>query len=258
VLADLQSRLRDALLSDDAAGLAPLLVGGRAPAERLKVHQRHYETSLVAALLGTFPATQWLVGSAFVQDAARQYVRRHPPAAPCIAEYGDGFPSFLADCPSAARLPYLRAFGELEWHVGHVSVAVELPPAALASLSDRDGDAVAAATLAIQPGVRYLAARWPVDELFHLYLSDTLPERIAFDPRDTFLEVRGARGEFRLGRLGAGEFRFRQAIAAGHAVGAAAEMALASHAEFDVGAAFARLFAAGLVTGVAAASESPR
>jgi hypothetical protein len=251
VLAELQSRFRDALVSGDGSGIASLLVGGRAPAERLKVHQRHYEVSLMTALLGKFPATQWLIGSAFVQEAARQYVRRHPPTAPCIAEYGGEFPSFLADCPFVARLPYLRSFGELEWHVGHASVAIELPPLDIASLSARDGDSVAAARLVIQPSVRYLEAGWPVDELFRLFLSDDAPDQITFAPAETLLEVRGARGVFQFTRLDAGEFRFRRAIGSGRPVGAAAEMVLATQADFDVGAAFARLFAQGLVTHVA-------
>ena len=251
MLAELQLRFRHALVSGDGSGIASLLVGGRAPALRLKVHQRHYEVSLVTALLGKFPATQWLVGSAFVEEAARQYVRRHPPTAPCIAEYGGEFPSFLADCPFAARLPYLRSFGELEWHVGRAAVAIELPPLDIASLSGRDGDSVVAARLVIQPSVRYLEAGWPVEELFRLYLSNTVPDRITFAPADTFLEVRGARGVFQFARLDAGEFAFRRAIGSGHPVGTAAEVVLATHANFDVGAAFARLFAQDLVTHVA-------
>jgi Putative DNA-binding domain len=258
VLAELQSRFRHALVSGEHSDIAPLLVGGSAVEKRLRIHQRHYEASLVSALLGKFPATQWLVGSVLVREAARQFIRRHPPRVPCIAEYGSDFPSFLAECAIADRLPYLRSFGELEWYVGHVSTAIELPPVKIASLSVGEIDSILAAGLTIQPGVRYLESCWPVDELLTLYLSETAPDQFVLGPTDIFLEVRGARGEFRLNRLTAGDFGFRQAIGSGQSVGAAAELVLQSHSDFDIGAAFARLFTEGLVTSVTEPTEHLR
>ena len=97
---------------------------------------------------------------------------------------------------SCGPAPYLRPFGELEWHVGHVSVAIELPPVKIALLSVGRIDSILAARLTIQPGVRYLESHWPVDELLTLYSSETAPDQLTFGPTDIFLEVRGARGEF--------------------------------------------------------------
>ena len=96
-LADTQIRLRSALVEGDASAIAPMLVGGRDPLKRLGIHVRHYETSLVEALTRRFPALVWLVGRAPVDAAAREFVHRHPPTAPCIAEYGEEFPAFLAE-----------------------------------------------------------------------------------------------------------------------------------------------------------------
>src|SRR5438105_10087679 len=104
-----------------------MLVGGRDSAKRLAIHQRNYETSLVNALLGKFPATGWLVGSGFLTQAARDFVRLHPPRAPCIAEYGEGFPIYLETRPHAERVPYMRALAELEWCVGHAAIAADRP-----------------------------------------------------------------------------------------------------------------------------------
>ncbi len=250
MLADIQVRFRDALLSGDGSGIAPILVGGRAPSMRLKVHQRHYEASLTSALLDKFPATGWLVGSAFLTEVAQQFVRSHPPKAPCIAEYGESFPAFLAEYPPAEGVPYLRSFSELEWHVGHVSVAIDLPSIPIASLSATDAGAIPDVVLMLQPGVRYLETSWPVDDLLKLYLADSAPDQLVFCPADVLIEIRGARGEFRLNRLDRGAFAFRHAIATGRTVGAAAESALEASSDFDISAAFASLFAEGLVTSV--------
>ena len=112
-LADAQTRLRKAIVEDWPHEALPLVVGGRAPAKRLAIHQRHFEASLTSALLGKFPATAWLIGSTAVTEATRAFVHRHPPTAPCLAEYGADFPQFLAQRIGAGRIPCLRAFAEL-------------------------------------------------------------------------------------------------------------------------------------------------
>jgi hypothetical protein len=249
-LADTQLSLRRAVVTGDPTGVVPLLVGGRDPEKRLAIHQRHYETSLVTALLDKFPATVWLAGSPFVSEAARHFVYEHPPHAPCIAEYGAEFPEFLSIRPAADRLPYLRAFAELEWRLGQVAVAIGRPSVALEQFSQIDIDVLTDAALILQPGLHYLHASWPVDDVMKLYLTDTAPDRFALAPADVWIEVRGARGEFRINRLDAGEFIFRNAVHEGRVIGDAAECALDANAGFDPGGALARLVAEGLVTAI--------
>src|SRR5947209_20156342 len=77
-----QARLRDAIVGDAAQGVVPLLVGGRDAAKRLAVHQRHYEASLIRALLDKFPAVTWLTGATFLTEAAQSFVHQQPPTAP--------------------------------------------------------------------------------------------------------------------------------------------------------------------------------
>ena len=249
-LAETQSQLRLAVVAGDAAAIVPLLVGGRDPRKRLAIHARNYETSLVKALLGKFPATHWLMGTPFLAQAAREFIRVRPPSAPCIAEYGADFPVFLATRPLAEGVPYLRWFAELEWHLGQVSIAVDQPASSLGDASIRDGASLADATLAIQPGVRYLQAPWSIDELIQLYLTEQAPEHFQLAAAAVRLEIRGARGAFRINRLDAAEFEFCVAIQGGRTIGRAAELALQADAGFDAGRCFAKLMTEGLVTAV--------
>jgi hypothetical protein len=248
-LADTQSRLRRAVVSGDAAGIVSQLRGGRDALKRLAIHRRHYETSLVTALLDKFPATVWLAGSPFVTEAARRFAYEHPPHAPCIAEYGADFPAFLSARPGAERLPYLRAFATLEWHLGFVVMAIDKTAVTLSELSGIGVDVLADAMLTLQPGLRYLHASWPVDDLMTLYLTDTAPDEFVLPTVDAWIEVRGARGEFRFTRLDAGDFAFRQAIVEGRSIGDAADRAL-DNAGFDPGRALATLVGKGLVTAI--------
>lgn len=253
-LAEAQLHLRRAVVAGDATDIAPHLVGGRDPQKRLAIHRRNYETSLVNALLGKFPATHWLVGTPFLAQSAQEFIRVRPPSTPCIAEYGEDFPAFLATRTLADRVPYLRCFAALEWHLGYVAIAVDEPAVGLGDLSALEPGSIADATLAIQPGVRYLQAPWSIDELMQLYLTSHAPDQFHLAAGDVRLEIRGARGEFRIDRLGAAEFEFRVAIQGGQAIGRAAELALEADANFEVGRSFAKLMTEGLVIAIKLAS----
>ena len=242
-----QARLRDAIVGDAAQGVVPLLVGGRDAARRLAVHRRHYEASLIRALLDKFPAVTWLTGTTFMTEAARWFVHRQPPLVPCIAEYGAGFPRFLADCAGAERMPYLCSFAELEWHLGHVAIAVDHMPLTMAAFAVVVAGALPDVELTLQPGLHYCAAEWPLDDLIKLYLNDAKPDHYVFEPTAVHLEIRGARGEFRIGRLDAATFAFRQALAQGRTIGVAAERASEKDIHFDPGRALVMLVSEGLV-----------
>jgi hypothetical protein len=180
-LDEIQLHFRDAVIHGDVRLIAETLIGGQNPEKRLAIHQRNYQTSLVDALLMKFPATEWLIGTPLVTEAAKSFVRENPPGAPCIAEYGDTFPYFLGKYTAAYGLPYLQEFAQLEWYVGKAAIAVDQPPS--------------------KSGVHYLHASWPVDELLKLYLTDSAPDQFAITPVDVWIEVRGSRGEFELNRL---------------------------------------------------------
>lgn len=177
-LGELQRRFRDALVTGDAARVAPALVGGPDPLARLAVHQRHYETSLVTSLIERFPATLWLLGSQPVIDAAREYVRSRPPAQPSIAEFGEDFAAYLADTATGRTVPYLREFAECDWHLGRIAVAAD------------------------PEGVHRVRSAWPIDRLLAIFLGDAnAPESLTFEPEAVHLEIRGRRGSFTIARL---------------------------------------------------------
>ncbi len=249
-LAEIQSGVRRAVATGDFAAVLPLLVGGQAPEHRLAIHRRHYETSLITALVDKFPATTWLMGSRLVSGAAKLFVAAHPPGTPCIAEYGGDFPAFLARRPSADRVPYLCAFSQLEWHIALVAIAADEPALRIEELSAILPEVLPDTALTLRSGVRYLHASWPVDELMRVYLTETAPERLEFEPAEVWLEIRGSRGEFHMNRLELGEFIFRESILKGNSIGDAAERALDADVGFDPGRALRALLTDGLVAGI--------
>jgi hypothetical protein len=232
-------------------------VGGAHPGKRLNVHLHHYEASLTAAMRDKFPACAWLAGADLVSTAARAYVHAHPPGQPCIAEYGEDFPQFLANCGRARTMPYLESFAELEWTVGRASIAIDYPPLSWSDIGRTGSERMIDSVLALQPGVRYLRSAWGVEQLMTTYLSGTEPERFVLSESESFIEVRGARGTVQLARLDGATFTFRRKLAAGSSVGDAAGCALDLDPAFDPGEALRLLVHAGLVTTTTAQANAP-
>jgi len=254
-LVDLQGTFARAMTSGDAAGVGAHLRGGRDPGQRLAIHLRHYATTLAAALCDKFPASVWLIGADAMREAALAYARLHPPRQPCIAEYGREFPQFLAGHPRTDRLPYVRSFAELEWAVAQASIALEAPPLSWTALAACGAEHLVESRLALQPGVHYVRADWRIDELMETYLSGVTPERFVLVDADTRIEVRGARGTFKLTQLDAATFAFRTTVAAGRTVGDAADAALTLDSGFDPGAALRALVDAELVAATATGTQ---
>jgi hypothetical protein len=254
MLAETQELFRRAVVSGDIGCAAPLLIsnGGK----RLDIHRRNYQRSLINAILGKFPATSWLVGAAYVSEAAKNFIEQFPPQAPCISEYGEAFPRFLAGRSGSERTPYLLDLAVLEWHIGHATIAADSEAVTLGSLASLDPDALQRVRLEFQPGLRYLHMSWPVDELMKVYLTDSAPDSMVFEPADVFMEIHGSRGELRMTRLAAGAFYFRRALGEGRSIGSAAEMALDHQSAFDPGAELVRLISENGVTAVIHAEDA--
>src|SRR5271165_7000757 len=196
-LSEIQNQMRAAIVGGDQTAIAQLgLIGGRCPEKRFGIHRRHYETRLVEILMRRFPGVCWLMGSSFVIDAARDFVRRWPPATPCLAEYGDRFPVFLADRPGAAAAPYLGWFASLEWYVGRVALAIDETSLGLDALAAVEPDLLPALGIRPQTGLHYVAAPWPIDDLFMVHLCENQPTHFALEPGWVGLQIRGARGMF--------------------------------------------------------------
>lgn len=248
-LSEAQAIFRRAIASEapDAAELN--IVAPRDPFERLGIYRRHYRESFRRHLRGRYPTLEWLIGTPAMIDLADAALRSRPPRAPSLAEYGAEVIDIVAVAARDKLPPYVADVARLDWHLGVVSVAIEMPPLSIGELSGHASNLLDVG-LALQPGLVYVGSEWPVDELVRLRLAEAAPERLEFSPQPIFLQLRGARGTFGWQRLTPAEQTFRGSLAGGTTLGAAAEGALGIDRNFDLSAALARLFADGLVTAI--------
>ena len=119
------------------------------------VYRNTVATACIDALAANHPTVLQVVGTDWFRDAAAVFMRRHPPADGCLANYGAGFATFLADFEPARDMPYLPGVARLDrcWTEAHIAAdAAALAAAGLAGLEPAQ---LAAAVLVPHP-----AARW--------------------------------------------------------------------------------------------------
>lgn len=244
-LPELQARMRAALLADDERGLAAEVLPDRlgVPA-RLAVYRHHVLTSLTAALETTFPVVCRLVDRRFFGWLADRFVREHPPATPCLFEYGAGFPDFVGAFPACAGLPWLADVARLEWALNAALHAPDGTPREPEWLAEIAPAALPDLVLRLDPSLTLLASPWPIDAIWRANQPDAEPAHaVDLEAGAVRLQVGREGDDVGFRPLAAGTFAFRGALARGHTLAAAVEAALEADASLDVAAEIHALFA---------------
>ena len=257
-LHETQAAMRRALLDGETGALTPLMAASGGLAEtQVAVYGNNVFASLTDVLRDTFPAVCRLVDDRFFAYAAHEFIRRHPPMQPRLAEYGAEFPDFLAGFPPCRELSYLADVARLEWLMSTAAEAdetVPLAPTALASISPEDTPRL---VLRLDPSLRFLASPWPIDRIWQANRRDA-GDGAAIDlgAGGVRLEI-GRRDDAVIFRsLDAATFVFRRGLSDGATLEAVSERVLALDAGFDLAAAFADLFRDSAVTGFALTEAS--
>jgi len=99
-------------------------------------------------------------------SAADTYLRAHPPAGPCLFEYGDSFPDFLAAFSPCRDLAYLPDVARLEWAMSAALHAPDVDAMDPARLADVAAEDLPRLTCAVDPSVSYLESPWPVEQIW--------------------------------------------------------------------------------------------
>jgi Putative DNA-binding domain len=228
--------------TDDPDAAGAMLAEGMT--ERLWIYRHHYETSLVEALKAIYPAICRLVDERFFEYAAHEYVRANPPRRPCLHEYGEGFPQFLAGFPPCRKLVYLADVARLEWRINAALHAPAEPPLAPGAFRGIGPEEFPRLVFHLLPSAGYLESAWPVDRI---WLGEE--EVVDLGEGGCRLEIRQRGEEVVFARLDEPQFTLRRALAAGHRMENALATALATDPLFDLALALRQLLEEGLVTG---------
>jgi hypothetical protein len=217
-LRDLQSAFAAHIVGDDRADLVAEVVGDSVSAEaRLRIHRHHVAHSLGSALAATFSTVHALVGDAFFRGMAQRFIEQGLPAQPVLAEYGAGFPAFVAGYAPAASLPYLADIARLDWAL---NVAFHRP---------------------VADGVTLISSRYPLDRIWAAAQPGAPADTVNLDDGRADLLILRRSDDAAFIVLTVGEAAFIAALSDGGSLEGAAEQASRAEPTFDLSTAFARL-----------------
>ena len=247
-LLDMQEAFARWVSTGQATGVDSLVDGGTiCSTSRLAVYRNHFLISLGDALAATFPVVRRLLGDVCFQAAARRFIQASPPRSPCLSEYGDSFPAFLAQLPENRSIAYVADVARLEWALNISGQSEEAQPVSLERLAVLDPMDLAGAQLTLQPFVELIASDYPVDRIWRANQSDGAPPCVDLGAGKSHLLVLRQGGETGWIRLSRADFAFASAVAEGLPVELAAQRAGEESAEFNLAAAFGLLLQHSLV-----------
>jgi hypothetical protein len=227
------------------------LVGpdGKPSARRFAVYRNNVILGLANGLAEAYPVVRRLVGADFFRAMAAEFAASHPPAGPLMFDYGTGFAEFLEGFEPVAGLPYLADVARLERAWLEAYHAAEEPPIGPEALQALGPEVLEAVRLKLHGTVRIVVSDFPVVAIWQANVGEAEPGTIDLGSGGETALIARPGPDVELRRLPAGAAEFLLALAAGHGLGAAAELALRADPGFDIAAGLGELFRLGLVAG---------
>lgn len=214
--------------------------------KRFDVYRNNVIVSLIDALASRFPVVQTLVGEAFFQAAAREFVVNQPPASPVMLHYGTEFPAFLDDFPPAASVPYLGDVARLESArrtAYHAANAQQLDPALLEQIAP---DHFEKLTFTTHPSLYLIESSYAILSIWQansqgteLDVPTNTPQSVLICRPVLDVEVRD---------LPQGAYAFLTVLQQGGTLGTAAQAGLLSNPAFDLATTLTGALSAGVFT----------
>ena len=239
-LRDLQRAFAAHLSGEDQPALIAEIVPA---AQRLRIHRHHMLDSLASALATTFPTVQAVVGADFFRGLARVFIGRSPPGQPVLAEYGAGFPAFIAGHAAGRDLPYLADVARLDWALNlafHVPAGGRLAAADLAAIP---ADQLPLLRLGLAPGTTLVASPYPLDRIWAASQPGAAADPVDLAGGSVHLLVLRRPDDAAFVALSGGEAAFVTGLGEGLSLEEAAGRA---ETGFDLSTCFARLLGLGV------------
>jgi len=242
-LPELQRRFADAIRRGETGALAgEIRPGGLTGARRLGIYRNNVFTNQREALRTLYPVIERLVGAAFFEHLAAEYLRRHGSPAGDLNRVGEHLGEFLCGFEPVRELLYLPDTARLEWFVHRVYHGPEHGPLDVGRLASVAPERYEALRFVLHPATALFASHYPVHRIWQVNQPDYAGEQgVDLERGGVRLLVQRREGRVELRVLDEADWAFLQAVAAGADFGTACDAALGAAGGFDLDTALARL-----------------
>jgi hypothetical protein len=233
---DLAQRLLNNSHTPERVRASSLVKGGKlSPEKRIEIYRHNVMSTLTGALSDLYPVTEKIVSTPFFLRLAENFVRVTPSSSGDLNTFGSEWPDFLRIHTGAINLPYLEDVAKLEWAWHRAFHAKDCPAFDLAKLAKVASDEHTNLQFSLHPSVAFIASAHPIVRIWAVnqneYAGDmiidwTLSGDLALVSREDLT--------VKIQSLPRATFEFLQALDCGKTLGAAADIAFAAEAEFDL------------------------
>jgi len=256
-LHDLQKNFTRALFDGEAACIADeIIADGLTPEERFNIYRNNTFITLSQALAQNYPVLCRLVGQAFFDQMAREYVRTYPPQSPVLLCYGDQMAAFLADYPPLADMAYFSDVAKLEQFWAESFNGPDGPAFDLDRLNGLPPDRFNDVIFALRKNLWLMTSEYPVLDIWLVNQEGAAPVReINLDGGGCYLAIYRQGQDVEIMQLDAAGFAFLALLQAGRPVGDAVTRILTQYPDFDLQVALQNILQSGMIEDFALAPE---
>jgi hypothetical protein len=230
-LSAIQDSFANALL--DVAAPTPEPIRGaqrRRAGRRFDIHRNNIATRLIGLLATRYPVTCRLIGTDSFSAMARLYTLEAPPRAAVLLDYGEELPRFIRSLGSMPSIAYLADIAELESARCRAYHAADASPTTIDLTANRG--TLDHLTIQLHPSASLVNSRFPVVSIWETNLRDDDSATVQWKAEAAL--VARPDTEVLIWRLPVGGHCFFAALMNGLTCMAAANVAKAQCAEFDL------------------------
>jgi hypothetical protein len=167
-----------ATLAESIAAGSPRL----SPASQVEVYREQFWLRHVGSLREDYATLVHLLGDEDFEVLVRGYLAAHPPKGFRLRDLGAALPGYVAHTLPWSADALLADCARLEWALIEAFDAADVPPLDPARIAGLGEDDWPRAVLVLEPSVRILSARHPVDTFRTAVRTGQAPERPAEGP----------------------------------------------------------------------------
>ena len=235
-LRKLQLAFVEAILAEkDNEVVEQLIVLGSQPENRLAVYRNNTFSNLTNTLRAVYPIIEKIVGTAFFNHAAQQFLKKRPSISSDLNDYGKGFAEFIDQYEPAKSLPYLVDTAYMEWALEKAYYAPDHPPMLLEQLGTIAPEDYVKLRFVLHPTVSLLHSIYPLQNIWEVHQADYVgDDYVDLDQGETYLLITRRHLKSVVEPLTKAQFTFLKCLSNDEAFTVAVEEALESQSDFDL------------------------
>ncbi len=206
--------------------------------KRLAIYQHNMRSTLTNTLAALYPVVSNIVGTAFFNEMAAQYIVSTPSQSGNLHDYGRTFAEFISAYTPASELPYLGDVAKLEWRWHVAFHAADAAPLDITRLQAIPAELFGALKFKCAPAASLITSIYPLLQIWLFNQPDYDAKadnwQIDWDIDEAYFVVSRQSNAVEIRNLSHAAYTFLSALRAKSSLANALDAALRQDDQFDL------------------------